>query len=189
MDEICPLPAQRGEGGAQRRMRGAVVEEITHGSRPRRNLQQRQHRHRFIARCSAHLPLRPQRGAEPRTLGQAEQSAAQLVVQLHAGDAGGFAVRHARNRRGDRGRDAAGAAARAAVHRRWRAGGGHGEDSFRNGGKPAGRQGRVTAEYDDRRRDPGHRMRDRSGATSTRPDSGCAYTPKAARRIVGTVVR
>jgi hypothetical protein len=72
-----------------------MVAESARGSWPRRNLQHRQHRHRFIARCPAHLTFRPQRYAERGALRMAEQSAAQVVIQLHTRHAGRFAVRHA----------------------------------------------------------------------------------------------
>ena len=80
-------------------------------SRPRRNLQRRQPSHRLIARCPTHLQFRPQRRAERGALRLAEQPTSQVVVQLYAGHARRFAVRHAGDGRGDRGRDAAGTAA------------------------------------------------------------------------------
>lgn len=57
---------------------------------------------------TAHLQRGHQLPAHGGTLGQAEEAAAPLLVKLHAGHAGGFALRHARDWRRDRGRGAAG---------------------------------------------------------------------------------
>ena len=59
---------------------------------------------------SAHLQRRPQRRAEGGPFRLAEQLAAQVLIQLHAGHPGRLSLRHAGNRRGDRRRDATGAA-------------------------------------------------------------------------------
>ena len=64
----------------------------------------------------AHLGLGPQRSAHRRPLRPAEQPAAQGFVQVGAGHAGGLAVRQTGHGAADAGRDAAGRAARAAVH-------------------------------------------------------------------------
>ena len=63
---------------------------------------------------AAHVRGRSQRGAERRALGPAEQLATQVIVQLHAGDAGRLAMRHSRDRRSNRRGDAAGGATGAA---------------------------------------------------------------------------
>jgi len=64
---------------------------------------------------AAHRFRGPQAVAERRPFRPSEQRAAKVGQQLHAGDAGGFAVRHAGNRGSDRGRDAARAARRTAA--------------------------------------------------------------------------
>ena len=64
---------------------------------------------------AAHRFRGPQAVAEGRPFRPSEQRAAKVGQQLHAGDAGGFAVRHAGNRGSDRGRDAARAARRTAA--------------------------------------------------------------------------
>lgn len=60
-------------------------------SRPRPHLQHRQNRHRVFAMRAAHVRLRAEAGAEGGAFGAAEEAAAVGVVELHAGDAGGFA--------------------------------------------------------------------------------------------------
>ena len=81
---------------------------------------------------AAHLAGGLQTGADCGAGGVSEDAAAHLGVELNAGDAGGLAVWHARDRTGDRWGDAAGAAARptarfgAAGHRRSGQGGRHG---------------------------------------------------------------
>lgn len=70
----------------------------------------------MIAIAAAHGGFRPQTTADCRTFRTTEQGAAVIAGQLDAGHAGRFATGHPGNRRGDRRRDAAGAAARSAVH-------------------------------------------------------------------------
>jgi hypothetical protein len=65
---------------------------------------------RFVA---AHLAGWLQAAAERGSLGAAEDAAAHVAVELHARDAGRFALGHAGDRAGDRRGDAAGAATRA----------------------------------------------------------------------------
>ncbi len=102
-DEVGKLKTLRNANQTQRRLR------------PRPHLQHRQNLHRLVAMRAAHVRLRAEAGAEGRAFGAAEEAAAVGVVELHAGDAGGFAVGHAGEGAGDRGRDAASAAAGAAV--------------------------------------------------------------------------
>ena len=82
----------------------------------RRRLQPRQKRHRRVAIRTAHLLRRPQTRAHRGPLGAAENRAAIIRQELHATFARAFAPRHSGNRRRDRGRDAARAAACTAVH-------------------------------------------------------------------------
>ena len=78
--------------------------------------QRRQAAECIAAVDAAHVLGRSQRGAERRAFGPAEQAAAQVIVQLHAGNPGGFAMRHAGDRRSNRRGDAAGGTAGAAGH-------------------------------------------------------------------------
>lgn len=71
-----------------------------------------------IAGGSAHVWGWLQPAAECGPHGASEESAAIVLVELYASNAGGFPVGHARDRARDRGRNAAGAAMVAAFHRR-----------------------------------------------------------------------
>ena len=72
--------------------------------------------HGLSSVSAAHGQRRLQAGAHRRPLRPAKQAATQRRVQLHAGHAGRFALRHARNRRTDRRRGAARGAVGAAIH-------------------------------------------------------------------------
>jgi hypothetical protein len=63
-----------------------------------------------VAIHAAHRRRRSQTRTHRRPLGLAEQRAAVAIIELDARHAGRLAERHAGNRRGDRGRDAAGTA-------------------------------------------------------------------------------
>ena len=71
---------------------------------------------RVLAARSAHRGQWTQAPADLGTLRLSEDRAAIVVCELHAAHAGRLAVRHARDRRADRGRDAAGAATGATFH-------------------------------------------------------------------------
>ena len=80
-------------------------------------LQFRQDRQSLFPAGTAHFGSRPQRTAHRRTLRRPKDPTAELPVQIHAGDSGGLAFRHSRNRRRNRRCDAAGAAPRTAFKR------------------------------------------------------------------------
>ena len=65
---------------------------------------------------TAHLHTGLQAATDSGPRGLAEDAASQGLVQLNAGHAGRFALRHARNGRADGRRDAAGSATGAAIH-------------------------------------------------------------------------
>lgn len=71
-----------------------------------------------LTRFAAHLDSRFERNADERPLRTAEQAAAFVLIELNAPNACRLAVRHARNRTGDRRRRATGAASLAALHSR-----------------------------------------------------------------------
>ena len=75
-----------------------------------------EHRQGLKAVFPTHCLRRPQAGAKRRALRAAEDRTAKIGQQLHATDARGFTLRHAGNRRSDRGRDATRAATGTAVH-------------------------------------------------------------------------
>jgi len=70
----------------------------THRSRSRLGFQGGEVFKGFVAGRTAHRIRRPQADAEGRALRFAEKGAAEVGEQLHAGDAGRFAVGHARDR-------------------------------------------------------------------------------------------
>src|SRR5436309_7147531 len=86
---------------------------ILHAPTPRRGgaLEEGEIEERLLAAFAAHLGRGAQADADGGALRPAEEQAAVVVAQLDAAHAGRLAVRHARDRRGDRGGDAAGAAA------------------------------------------------------------------------------
>jgi len=67
---------------------------------------------------ATHLLARPQGNANRRTLWQPEQAAPVLFIELDAPNARWFSLKHAGDGAGNRGRNAASATARAAVHGR-----------------------------------------------------------------------
>ena len=80
----------------------------------RRRFQRRKPAQGMRAVIPAHQRLRAEAGANGRSFRMTKDAAAMLLVQLHTMHAGRLAVGHGRDRRADRGRDAAGAASRAA---------------------------------------------------------------------------
>lgn len=72
--------------------------------------------HGFLIRLAAHLNCGPQGKADGGAFGESEKLAPALGVELDAAHSGRLARFHARNRRGDGGRDAAGRATNPAIH-------------------------------------------------------------------------
>ena len=85
-------------------------------ARQRRLLQFRQILQRLVAARSAHLGHGPEAGAHCGPPGPAEKRTTAVGQQLNARNPGRFAFWHARNRRRDRWRDAAGATLGPALH-------------------------------------------------------------------------
>ena len=83
------------------------------GSTP---LQPRQVRICIARGCAAHLERCRKAVADLRSIGMSEDRATMIVGEMNATNTGGFAIRHARDRRRDRRRDATCTAASTAIH-------------------------------------------------------------------------